>query len=186
MYAGHPGHGHGPNVQNAFANWRALGDYIQDTGLLGALVTMERGNEDAAQFLNSLNLGDLVTFVNLGFAGMTGLNLETDVLGGWTATSPSICGNSEDILPIAGQRSRVETSDLPPPERLRPYGRSLRPVSRDLLANRHGLSTLVIPNASAVIPPEAREREGWRQLDVLMGTSSEVFAMGTRAGCSSA
>jgi protein-disulfide isomerase len=74
------GTGLGPSVLNGFDNLRAFADLLQQQ--------MQQMPDDPYQrdqrFLREFNLGNIVTFVELAFAGSTGLNLEKDVLNWMT------------------------------------------------------------------------------------------------------
>jgi hypothetical protein len=177
----------GPKALVVMDNVRAMGDYMQETQLLSRLSEREMGRQ-AAQMMDRFNLGDLITFGEFGFAGMTGLNLQDDVLAWMDGDCAAYLRlMPAETLPVTVDMAAViATSD---PDATQAMIDQLAAAfdkyrisymregngPRDVLA----LDEIV----DQMLPPDMPfNAEDAAELDILLGTNGTAFVAGTRPG----
>jgi hypothetical protein len=173
-------------VTTGFQNLRAMGKLIQEW----AQTVPEDEMDEDARWLRYVNAGNAaVTFANLAFAGMTGLNLENDVL-------PWMGGNYAAylrLLPLPEESGAeampdfavvIEATDpAGAPKLLDSLDSAFKqyqlPFSREEVG---GSQTLVLSDPlRAFVPPRMQERlQDMPELDILIGGGADVLALGTR------
>jgi hypothetical protein len=173
----------GPAMQVSFDNFRAIGDYVQKSGILRDLAARS-GDRHAAQFLGNFNIADLLTFSELMFSGFTGMNLEKDVLS-WMdgnyasylrvptsggAFSVDMTLVVEDTKGGAAQDTVKKLNDA-----LSQF-RSFKVDFANGVITLHGVIPALLGNA---LPPAMAADPAW---DIRIGANAKVLAMGTRPG----
>lgn len=179
----------GPQTTAAFANMRALGDYLQKNHVFPQMDG--RGGRFGGMGMNmmgNVNIGDAITFMEFGFAGLTGLNLQNDVLSwmdggsaGYVRALPS------DVLPMAVDVvALAETSDADATQNVLDHLATAFD-QYDVTYSHEGTgprSVLALTDlADKIFPPNVPfDVANADELDVLIGTNGSVFVMGTRPG----
>ncbi|MBZ0274535.1 MAG: DUF3352 domain-containing protein [Anaerolineae bacterium] len=180
----------GPTMLLGFQNLRVIGDMIQEQ--MKSLPDSSSLNSQD-RFLRDFNLGNIVTFVNLGFSGATGLNLETDVLpwmtgdyAGYLRLLPGMDAKLP-VLPDVG--FVVQATDATAAQALVDGVTSaVEQYKLDYQMEAIGSS-----NALAVTVPfmgmlptsaDSTLSSLGDQVDLLLGVNSEVLASGTRPAVS--
>ncbi len=173
----------GPMVIMEFKMLRALGDFIQ-----AHPEWFIDPDDPDARMLAHFNLGHIVTFINLAFAGLTGLNLQEDVLA-WME------GDYAVFLRILPDEALEYTADIGF------VTETSNPGATELAINALGEATaayeveralevvgeaivLAMPGPiRALYPPEFPRETLYAtdKLDFLVGGNANVAAMGTRA-----
>lgn len=175
----------GPMMINGIKNFRTLGDYLQDQGIVRDLLITQFVDPENAELANDLiNIGHLITFFELSFAGMTGLNFENDVLAWMDGDFASYLRivPSEKLLIAPDFAVIVESSDAQAPAAT---------ISKLVDAlNQYRLKPSVSSDGSTIIfsdllrwfaPPYARNQfSGITELDLLLGSRGSLAAFGTR------
>lgn len=175
----------GPAILSGLQNFRALGDWIQQQGVLGKLMEMNRAPRQSIELANSFNLKHLLTFAELSFSGMTGLNLENDVLG-W------MDGNFATYLRLLPSEVLPLTPDMVFLVEATDAGAAQNVIDKlasamdqyELAYERQDDGTLAFTSPlRMIVPPEQRGPFiAARELDILLGANDSVLAMGTRPG----
>ena len=175
----------GAATRMQFEMLRAFGDFVQKNPTLFA---GPEASEEALQAFASFNLGYLVTAANLGFAGLTGLNLEKDVLdwmqGDWALFARVLpddaLGFTLDVgfVTETANAGKTESALIALGDALEAYD-----LSHEYeVVGEAGV--LVAPSLiRAFFPPKTPIDLLYHtdQLDVLFGANADVFAMGTRS-----
>lgn len=177
----------GPLTINAFESLRVLGEALQQQlqQQPDAFFSQDR---EVVELLRNINLGAAVTgFINLTFAGVTGLNLEREVLpwmdGDFALYLRGLPGNAE--LPALPDFAVVVESSQPDgPARLvsaladalDQYGLNYR---REQVGNGEALA--ITAPLRLLFPQELRGAlAGLSELDLLVGHSDSLLAIGSR------
>jgi protein-disulfide isomerase len=177
------GTGLGPSVLNGFDNLRAFGDILQQE--------MQQMPDDPykrdQRFLREFNLGNIVTFVELAFAGSTGLNLEKDVLNWMTgdyAMYLRLLPNDNPDLPVTPDFGFVTQATNPDAA-----AKLVSGIENALAQYRVKFNTETIGKADGFSIPldfnrmfMGRERRAGNLpvFDLLLGADDQVLAAGTR------
>lgn len=175
----------GPAILSGLQNFRAIGDWVYQEGLLGRLLE-QRGAPDAyVEMANNFNLKHLLTFGELAFSGMTGLNLQNDVLAwmtgdyaGYLRLLPS------ETLPLSVDLALVvEATDPAAAQHVIDQLASALD-QYEFAYERVDEGTLAFTSPLRLLFPRERRASlmAARELDVLVGTNGSVLAMGTRPG----
>jgi hypothetical protein len=172
----------GAGVQTAFNNVRAFGEYIKANGGLADWIDpygYQFTTEEQRHAANQIDLAWIIGSINLSFAGATGLSLENDVL-------PVLDGDAAAylrVLPVDDYFSPIipdgallfQTSDAAAAEAL------VNQLTAAATAYDTPVSSEDFGNGVAMVLP-ASESMGmdYPALDVLIGASDDVIAIGTR------
>jgi hypothetical protein len=171
----------GSKVQNALNSIRSLGDYIKANGGLAELIDPE-GNEfdeQERQIINQVDLAWLVGATNLSFAGMTGLNLEREVLpvlDGDVAMYLSLTPTDDFMVSIVPNAALLfQSSDAEASIALvEQLGVSADAYELSILDESYG-------NGTALVLP-SEDSFGFQSpgLDLVVASSDGILALGTR------
>ncbi len=177
----------GPLTINAFESLRVLGEALRQQ-LQQQPDSFFGQDRERAELLRNVNLGAAVTgFINLTFAGVTGLNLEREVLpwmdGDFALYLRGLPGNAE--LPALPDFAVVIESSQPdgPAQLVRAladafdqYGLNYR---REPVANGEALA--ITAPLRLLFPQELRGALAeLSELDLLVGRSGDLLAIGSR------
>jgi hypothetical protein len=179
------GSGLGLAAQNGLNNLRALADYLDENGVIRAFFEQEwfMSTEEADRASRFFNLNNLITFGQLSFAGMTGLNLERDIFtwmdgdfAVFVRVAPSeLVGLTLDGALVVEASSNPDAAVNVVTKLGEAFDQYNIPYTRenDVVALESPLATFAT----------GRQREDLlrsRELDLLIGVSGDVFSMGTR------
>lgn len=175
----------GPAILSGLQNFRAIGDWLQQEGLLGRLLE-QRGAPDAyVEMANNFNLKHLLTFGELAFSGMTGLNLQNDVLAWMTGDYAGYLRllPSETLPLLVDLVLVVEAADPAAAQHVIDQLASALD-QYEFAYERVDEGTLAFTSPLRLLFPRERRAPfmAARELDVLVGTNGSVFALGTRPG----
>ncbi len=170
----------GPTTQNALDIIRGLSAVIEANGGLAALIgNTSDMDPDAAEALKYLDLGSLVAFTNISFAGLTGLSLERDVLpwmNGDSITALRFTAGTGELMALPDFAMFTETSDQ--------QAASYALASMVDAAGQYGTaySQEALGTGEALVLPVIREALSLDQsaLDLMVGSSDDLFYFGTR------
>lgn len=173
----------GSSLQLGLDNVRALGDYIKANGGLADMIDPEgyEFDEEERLIINQVDLAWFVGFVNFTFAGGTGLNLERDVLpvlDGDIAMFVSASPAESFISPILPDAALLfQNSDADAAVAIvEQLGASAEAYELPVFLEDYSSGTAI------VLPAEEFLGFSSPSLDILVGASDDVFAIGTRGG----
>jgi protein-disulfide isomerase len=177
------GTGLGPSVLNGFDNLRAFADLLQQQ--------MQQMPDDPyrsdQRFLREFNLGNIVTFFELAFAGSTGLNLEKDVLNWMTgdyAMYLRLLPNDNPALPVMPDFGFVTQATDP-----NAAAKLVAGIESALAQYRVNFKTETIGKADGfsialdlnrMVMGRGRAAGKLPAFDLMLGADDQVLAAGTR------
>jgi hypothetical protein len=173
----------GPSLQLAFDNLRALGEYIKSEGGIVDLFDPNSNDfETEAQrhAANQFDLAWILGVVNIGFSGATGLSLENDVLpvlDGDAALYLRVLPVDDFVSPILPDGAILFQSSNP---------EGAQAIVNQLTASAEAYEAPVTTEdygngIALVFPAEESMGMAYPALDVMIGASDDVIALGTRS-----
>lgn len=178
----------GANLQTGLENIRTAGDYIKANGGIVDMIdpdnTLFSLSKQERLLLNQIDLGWFAGLVNVGFAGATGLNLERDVLPvldgdmALFVTASQSDSYISPVLPDIGllfQNSDANASIALVDQ----FGKAAE--AYDLSVNHEDYGN----GKAIVVPAESLFGFSEPSLDIMLGSSDDVFAIGTRGALDS-
>ncbi len=173
----------GPMTLLQFENLRALAPFYAD--MMQQQLEQMQQNLVTSALYEAFDIGKLITFLNMGFAGFTGLNLEHDVLPWMQGDYALFLQPIEAETPIGFTLDLAfvtETADTGAAQNLivslNEAVEAYKGVYETEKIGEHPI--LVLPNIIPSFFPGADLQAP--ELDILFGVSSDVFAAGTREG----
>ncbi|NDJ61569.1 MAG: hypothetical protein GYB67_10620 [Chloroflexi bacterium] len=172
----------GPSTQTGIEAFHAFADLITESGGLGSALGFDAIDPFAARELNAFDLGVLLDGLNIGFAGLTGLNLEREFLplftGDYALFMQLLPDADLQVLPSLGIVS--ETSDpVAASGVFNQLVNALDAYSSDVaIGNIGDAKTAVLPWLTDIF--ETVEFLRVPSLDLMLATDLDRFAFGTR------
>jgi len=172
----------GPSVQTSFNNLRAIGEYIKANGGIADLVDpygYQYETEEQRHAINQFDLAWLLGSFNIGFAGATGLSFENEllpVLDGDAAMYLRALPVDDFISPIIPDGAILfQSSNAAGAEAI------VTQLTNSATAYDTPVTSEDYGNGIALVFP-AEESMGmeYPALDVMIGASDDVIAIGTR------
>lgn len=175
----------GPTMQANLDSLRGLGDYLQASGGLSALVDPQGTmlDEDEALLLDALDPALLVGLVNTTFAGFTGLSLERDVLpvlDGDAALYLRLLTVDDFFIPVIPDAGLLFQSSSSADALVDAIVNASAEYGTDFPTEDYGTGTAM------VIPAMETLGFDYAPLDLLIGSSDGLFMLGTRGAAQAA
>ena len=179
----------GAGVQSALDSLRGVGDYIDANGGIVSFLGLPEGqlSADETAALNLINPRQIIPLINISFAGLTGLNLELDVLPVLSGDSASFVrllpNTSLPGLPVLPDLGVIfQTSDEAGAAGL------VEQLQLASEAYNTGYSIAAYGDGAALVMPIISNALGQAvpATDLLFGASGDMFALGTRPAVESA
>jgi hypothetical protein len=172
----------GAGVQTGFDNLRALGEYIKANGGLAELIDpngIEFDTEEQRHAVNQFDLAWILGAVNVGFAGTTGLSLENDVLpvlDGDAAAYVRLLPAEDFMSPVIPDGAILFQSS---------NSEGAQAIVSQLTASAEAYETPVESEdygngIALVFPAEETLGMDFPALDLIVGASDDLIALGTR------
>jgi hypothetical protein len=156
--------------------------FVMETGIQNDVTLRSSPTEQASEFIQSITAGDIRAFINLGFAGFTGLNLDDDVLANMNGNIAMYLGYIEDDeLGLLPDGAFIADMDADAAQNIFDHAHdALTQFDADFTVDDN-IITMPQPIRLALESEIDAETLAHPAFDLLFGYSDNLFAIGTRS-----